>query len=517
MPQPCAQERRDRARGRPQSRAAAAAGSRRREDRVDGRDRRQLPDDLPVAAGRQGGRAGLPGRGRHPVQGPDGLDDRRHSAPRREALARRLYAEFEGKACAFADAPIARTRQAAIDGTLSIMVGGTAETFARIEPLLRHLASEVTHCGDAGAGQAVKILNNMILFQTVVALAEALTIGRANGIDGKILYETLTKGSADSFALRNHGMKAMLPGVFPERAFSTDYALKDLSYAIQMAEDKGVPALGADVARELMERAEELGYSQGILAGPDQGDRGRHEEVEFMRLGPRASVRARYHERTDARRSRRYERQVEGERFMARIAVGDSSTRPIPFAPQQATWEEFVRADAWPPLLRGPEMIAGVEGFNIPIAGAVKRLAELGHEIVPLAWAAAAPASYVTEDAYERMWALFDEDIRKQGPFDAIYLDLHGAMVAENTEDGEGELLRRIRGIVGNELPIVASLDYHAEPHARDGPTGDGTRGLSHLSAHRHGGHRQARRRAARQAAQGEAAGLSRATASSIS
>jgi 3-hydroxyisobutyrate dehydrogenase-like beta-hydroxyacid dehydrogenase len=178
------------------------------------------------------------------------------------SLARRLYAEFEGKASAFADAPIARTRQAAIDGTLSIMVGGTPETFTRIEPLLRHLASEVTHCGEAGAGQAVKILNNMILFQTVVGLAEALCIARANGIDGKVLFETLTKGSADSFGLRNHGMKALLPGVFPERAFSTDYALKDLSYAIQMAEEAGVPALGADVARELMERAKELGFSK---------------------------------------------------------------------------------------------------------------------------------------------------------------------------------------------------------------------------------------------------------------
>jgi 3-hydroxyisobutyrate dehydrogenase-like beta-hydroxyacid dehydrogenase len=178
------------------------------------------------------------------------------------SLARRLYAEFEGKASAFADAPIARTRQAAIDGTLSIMVGGTPECFARIEPLLRHLASEVTHCGEAGAGQAVKILNNMVLFQTVVGLAEALCIARANGVDGKILFETLTKGSADSFGLRNHGMKAMLPGVFPERAFSTDYALKDLSYAIEMAEEHGVPALGADVARELMERAKELGFSK---------------------------------------------------------------------------------------------------------------------------------------------------------------------------------------------------------------------------------------------------------------
>ncbi|MBV8188218.1 MAG: NAD(P)-dependent oxidoreductase [Alphaproteobacteria bacterium] len=178
------------------------------------------------------------------------------------SLARRLYAEFEGKASAFADAPVARTRQAAIDGTLSIMVGGTRDCFQRIAPLLRHMASEVTYCGEAGSGQAVKILNNMILFQTGVALAEALSIARAHGVDGKVLFETLTKGSADSFALRNHGMKAMLPGVFPERAFSTEYALKDLSYAIQMAEEQGVPALGADVARELMERAAELGHGK---------------------------------------------------------------------------------------------------------------------------------------------------------------------------------------------------------------------------------------------------------------
>ena len=178
------------------------------------------------------------------------------------SLARKLFEEFGGKGAAFADAPVARTRQAAIDGTLSIMVGATRPTFDRIQPLLRCMANEVTHCGEAGAGQAVKILNNMILFQTGVALAEALCIARAHGVDGKVLYETLTKGSADSFALRNHGMKAMLPGVFPLRAFSTEYALKDLSYAIQMAEEKGVPALGSDVARELMERAAELGHGK---------------------------------------------------------------------------------------------------------------------------------------------------------------------------------------------------------------------------------------------------------------
>ena len=108
----------------------------------------------------------------------------------------------------------------------------------------------------------VTFLVYMILFQTGVALAEALAIARAHGVDGTVLFETLTKGSADSFALRNHGMKAMLPGVFPERAFSVEYALKDLSYAIQMAEERGVPALGADVVRELMERAVELGHGK---------------------------------------------------------------------------------------------------------------------------------------------------------------------------------------------------------------------------------------------------------------
>lgn len=147
---------------------------------------------------------------------------------------------------------------------------------------------------------------------------------------------------------------------------------------------------------------------------------------------------------------------------MARIAVGGFQHETNTFAPQQATWADFERADAWPPLLHGEELIDGVDGFNIPIAGAVKRLAELGHELIPLAWAAAPPASYVTEDAYERMWALLEREVRAHKPFDAIYLDLHGAMVAEHIEDGEGELLRRFRAIVGNDLPIVASLDYHA-------------------------------------------------------
>ncbi len=146
---------------------------------------------------------------------------------------------------------------------------------------------------------------------------------------------------------------------------------------------------------------------------------------------------------------------------MARIAVGGFQHETNTFAPQKATWEEFERADAWPPFVRGPELIAAVEGFNIPIAGAVKALQAAGHEIVPLCWCSAPPSSHVTRDAYEKVAGWMLEDIAAKGPFDAIYLDLHGAMVAEHHEDGEGELMRRIRAVVGDAIPLVASLDYH--------------------------------------------------------
>jgi len=177
-------------------------------------------------------------------------------------LTRELAARFAAAGARYADAPIARTRQAAEDGTLSIMVGADAETFAGLKPLLLTMATDVTLCGGIGAGQMVKILNNMVLVETVVALSEAIAIARHAGLDGQTLFETLMKGSADSFALRNHGMKAILPGVFPERAFSTDYARKDLSYALALADQVGVTAHGAETADRLLRRAAESGHGQ---------------------------------------------------------------------------------------------------------------------------------------------------------------------------------------------------------------------------------------------------------------
>ena len=181
------------------------------------------------------------------------------------SLTREIGAELATKGMLFADAPVARTRQAAIDGTLSIMVGGAEDVFQRLRPLLGHAASDVTHCGDVGCGQVVKILNNMVLFETVVALSEALSLGRAAGVDPALLFDTLSKGSADSFALRNHGMKAMLPDTFPEHAFPTDYALKDVSYALDLADLTGFRAPGAELAKARMETAQAAGYASAYF------------------------------------------------------------------------------------------------------------------------------------------------------------------------------------------------------------------------------------------------------------
>jgi 3-hydroxyisobutyrate dehydrogenase-like beta-hydroxyacid dehydrogenase len=198
---------------------------------------------------------------------------------------------LQAKVASWIDAPIARTRQAAQDGTLSVMVGTTGELFAAIEPVIRHFATDVTHCGDTGAGQVTKILNNMVLFQTVNALSEAVALARRNDVDPALLLDTLSKGSADSFALRNHGMKAIVPGSFPERAFSTEYALKDLSYALELASLAGLKIRGAELTGRILQEAIDAGSGGAyfpVIAKHLDGD-GRPMIKRFPGLAPTRS------------------------------------------------------------------------------------------------------------------------------------------------------------------------------------------------------------------------------------
>jgi 3-hydroxyisobutyrate dehydrogenase len=176
------------------------------------------------------------------------------------ALTREIGAQLAAKGILFADAPVARTREAASRGELSIMVGATEAAFAHIRPILETMGTDVTHCGPVGCGQVVKILNNMLVFQHTAALAEAIAIGRRHGVSPEVLLPTMAMGSGDSFVLRNHGMKSMLPREFPLRAFSTRYAIKDLSYALEMADASGLDMKAAKLAMERLKQTEAAGF-----------------------------------------------------------------------------------------------------------------------------------------------------------------------------------------------------------------------------------------------------------------
>jgi microcystin degradation protein MlrC len=147
---------------------------------------------------------------------------------------------------------------------------------------------------------------------------------------------------------------------------------------------------------------------------------------------------------------------------MARIAVGGFQHETNTFASVKADLGQFVQGDAWPPLTRGTRLPEVITGLNLPTAGFIAKARALGHEIVPLLWCAATPSAHVTEEAFETICGMLIEDLQGNGPLDGVYLDLHGAMVTEHQEDGEGEILHRIRQLIGPDIPLVASLDLHA-------------------------------------------------------
>ncbi len=160
----------------------------------------------------------------------------------------------------FVDAPVARMPAAAIAGTLSIMAGGTAEDVSALMPHFRCMGSDITHCGGTGAGQVVKILHNTVLFEAVQALAEAMAVARAHGVDGAVLLDAIELGSADSRAARVQGREALLPRHYPEGRFATRYALKDVSLALELAQAVGLEAAMARETAATLRRTIDAGW-----------------------------------------------------------------------------------------------------------------------------------------------------------------------------------------------------------------------------------------------------------------
>ena len=148
-----------------------------------------------------------------------------------------------------------------------------------------------------------------------------------------------------------------------------------------------------------------------------------------------------------------------------RIAIGGFLHESHSFAPRPTAYADFQNPGGLPAMRIGDALIPGLRTTSAPIAGAIAVAEAASVELVPTAWAFANPAGPVQDEAFERLSALICAGFSQAldaGPLDGVYLDLHGAAVVESFPDGEGELLRRVRAVVGEALPLTISLDPHA-------------------------------------------------------
>lgn len=142
-----------------------------------------------------------------------------------------------------------------------------------------------------------------------------------------------------------------------------------------------------------------------------------------------------------------------------RIAIAGFQHETNTFAPIPTLYRDFERGGAWPALCQGQDLLDTLPGLNLPLGGFIDEGDDF--DLVPTLWTFAEPGGYVADDAFERISGMIIDAIQRAGHIDGIYLDLHGAMVTQSHEDGEAELLRRLRDIMGADLPIAVSLDLH--------------------------------------------------------
>ncbi len=174
---------------------------------------------------------------------------------------RQLAATLQEHGLELIDAPVARSREAANNGTLLITLGASEERFAAVKPHLDCMGSDVLHCGPTGAGQVVKILNNMVLLNTVHTLAQAFALAEQSGVSKDLLAQALGLGSAASFALKLTGANYLAKDVFPERMFSTAYALKDLKLALALSAAVGLDNPITELTAQQLQKSVDAGFA----------------------------------------------------------------------------------------------------------------------------------------------------------------------------------------------------------------------------------------------------------------
>jgi len=169
-----------------------------------------------------------------------------------------LAADLAGRGIGFVDAPVSGGEKGAIEGSLSVMAGGSEQDFAKVLPLLEVVGARVTHTGPAGAGQMVKACNQLLVGSNLMAIAEAMVLAERSGlVSPAIMREAVTGGFADSNCLQVHGQR-MVDGTF-QPGFKSALHAKDARIVERMAEQTGTPVAAFDVARHALDRLVESG------------------------------------------------------------------------------------------------------------------------------------------------------------------------------------------------------------------------------------------------------------------
>lgn len=145
-----------------------------------------------------------------------------------------------------------------------------------------------------------------------------------------------------------------------------------------------------------------------------------------------------------------------------RIAIGGIAHETNTFATGKTGIDDFTRGGGFPGLMAGEQLVDALRGVNISTGGFIRVLEERGVGIAPLIWTFAQPSGIVEQRAYEKLIHILLEQLADAGPVDGVLLDLHGAMVTEDLEDAEGDIIARVHAAVGPQVPVIVTLDLHA-------------------------------------------------------
>ena len=173
---------------------------------------------------------------------------------------RDIAAKLAEQNVAMLDAPISGGSEGAVNGTLSIMIGGETQDFERAMPVFEAMGKTITHVGKIGAGQTVKLVNQVLVVGNALAMCEAFLLAQAGGVDLKTTLKAVEAGAAGSWMLSNRGPQIVERDWRP--GFTIDLQLKDLRLVRQAADELGVPLLGTDLIFDLFRTLQAQGFGE---------------------------------------------------------------------------------------------------------------------------------------------------------------------------------------------------------------------------------------------------------------